>query len=361
MTAIARYEFSSASLLMHSMMDQLDADLELLSRTSAEKYQQMRERLMQTWQDWPRIKADFEQALQNLPRELRRRDCVMSALQELEDFEANAKASFAELTVSSLETFRATVSPRLESMSARLVRMRAEASAFSERLSDLHEHPLIEKFLRGEPILASRAKIQWQRKFGHMALGMIFLYLFEFSGVAPVLLWSIYGVFFLAGFTLEISRHLSPKINDWVCVAFGPVMREREKKKINSGIFYMASMSIVFFLFPRDIAILTMLFIALGDPVAGIIGTQFGKHKISQHASLEGTLACFGLCAVLSFIAAGWIFTTYALSGWLLIVFALLGGLTGAVAEGSLKMLDDNLVMPLVSAPLLWLLATLLS
>ena len=59
--------------------------------------------------------------------------------------------------------------------------------------------------------------------------------------------------------------------------------------------YMMASSLIVFLFFEKEVAILALLYIAVGDPLAGTLGKRFGRIKIGSK-SLEGTLAFEGLC-----------------------------------------------------------------
>ena len=173
-----------------------------------------------------------------------------------------------------------------------------------------------------------------------------------YSGWPKSVVWGITGPFILCAFGLETVRHMSPRVNDWVCRAFKPVMREHEKTKINSAIFYIISLLTVYFVFPTEVTVVSLLFLALGDPIASIIGLKYGKTKIYNHVSLQGSLACFAMSFMIAFIYAGFVFT-HSLSGFSLVLFSAFAGITGAVAESSFPKLDDNLVIPIVSAPIL--------
>src|SRR3989344_2133912 len=61
-------------------------------------------------------------------------------------------------------------------------------------------------------------------------------------------------------------------------------------------------------LFPKDIAILAAIALAIGDSMSTLVGIHFGKHKlprfVSAHRSWEGTLGClFSVFVVASFYA----------------------------------------------------------
>lgn len=346
-------EFSRVSALFDGLIRQIESDVGEFRRASAEAAHSCSERLSATWSEWPARRAEFAAAIENLPRELRKHDFVKNAIHEMERFERSAKAFMAEAGHALDE---ASPHPHVETCRESFAALQEHAAALSAKMGELTSHPLTQKFMRGETILSDRAHIQWARKIGHMANGLFFLWIFEFSGIERALAWKLTAAFALWAGGLETLRHMNPRVNDWVCKAFRPVMREREKNKVNSAIFFMLAMIFVYLVFPRDVAVLSMLFIAIGDPVAGVIGVYFGKRKLSEHSSLEGTLACFTACAALAFVAAAFFFDSFRMAPLTALAFAIPAGLVGAFAEGSFKNLDDNLVMPLLSAPGLWLL-----
>lgn len=312
--------FQQASLVLKDFLDQVQENLPDLPR------------LMQKWPEtWER----YRNSIREMPKVLRKRPFVKRLMAEIESFER--------------ETRRGGFS--FEALQAR-------AHEASLRVAELEAHPMVQKFLRGETILSSKKSLQWGRKILHASTGLAFLYLFVYSGWPKAVIWGIAGPFIVWSFSLETARHMNPRVNRWVLRAFGPIMREREKTRINSAVFYIFSMVVVYLLTPIEVSMLTLLFIAVGDPLAGIFGVLCGRRRISAHVTWEGSLACFLGCAGLAALCAGLLFKT-SLAGLPLAGFALLSGLVGAVAESSLKFLDDNLVMPLLSAPCLWLLMKL--
>lgn len=327
--------------MLQEICAEFEQDMSDFSQASAETLALARIKLQRLGQDWQLRYGEFKTAVADLPKELRQRDFVKSLLRELSHFEAKVQHLRAQAGEIDFPAWREA------------------AARLSQSLAELERHPVMQKFLRGETVLASRRNIQWTRKCGHAGLGLFFLYLIKYSQLPHALVIGVVTGFMVWGFSLETLRHMSPRVNHWVCAFFKPMMREREKTGINSGIFYMTSMLLVYWCFPLDVGMLTMLFIALGDPIAGIIGVYLGRHRLSDHVSLEGTLACFAACAMLAFVCALWLFDTLHLTPLPAVVFSLIAGAIGALAESSFKKLDDNLVMPLISAPLLWLLMQL--
>jgi len=310
-------DFQEAVLCLQELLNKFQRDLQDLPR----------------WSDkWQETADRYRGAIKQMPKVLRRHPFVVKSLAEIEALEReirNGGLSFAGLQA----------------------RARQAAVIFAE----LEDHPYIQKFLRGETVLSSRKNLQWRRKLTHASLGLTFLYVFFYSGWPKAWIWAITAPFIIGSFSLETARHLSPRVNTWVLRWFGPIMREAEKTRINSAVFYIFSMAVVYFVCPPPVTILTLFFIALGDPFAGIVGVLWGRRRISTHVTWEGSGACFLACTALAALSAGFLFPKN-LSALPLAGFSVLSGLTGSVAEASLKKLDDNLVMPLLSAPVLWIL-----
>jgi dolichol kinase len=105
--------------------------------------------------------------------------------------------------------------------------------------------------------------------------------------------------------------------------------------------------------FPKPVAVLSILFLAIGDPVASTVGTLYkGRSvKIFHGKSLHGTGAGFIACMVLT-----WAFLRFTgMQGLDLIRLSLLGGFAGAFAEVLPLDIDDNFTVPVISGFILWI------
>jgi dolichol kinase len=92
--------------------------------------------------------------------------------------------------------------------------------------------------------------------------------------------------------------------------------------------------------------------LAFGDPVASYVGVRFGRNKLIGHKSLQGSIAAFMVCTVITytFLARKDLMTDRI---W---VISIMGGLIGALSELiPIADLDDNLTLPILSATGLWL------
>ncbi|MBI2336172.1 MAG: hypothetical protein HYU97_05365 [Deltaproteobacteria bacterium] len=218
------------------------------------------------------------------------------------------------------------------------------------------EASVFKKFLERNKTLASRTELQWGRKTFHVASGLFGIWLYGYSGLSPMVAITVLSICLSIAITTEFARHFSPSFNDWLCHSLSGIMRERERVKISSATWFMGSILVIFLCFPREVAILSLFYVTIGDTVAGIVGSRWGRYRLSKHVSIEGTTAAWLTCSLGTAFLARFALHPFHLEGLSLFFFALLGGLTAAITELSFKKLDDNLVMPLLSAPILWLL-----
>ena len=269
-------DFPSTAASLRSILQSLQNELSDWREIGSEKFQELKTQIPVAWKNRSNTLAHYKELLRQMPKELRQREFFKKSQQDLERFETEVSLFLTELKELSFEEYCARIQSHKNTYpywNAFLQRLQQT----QVQISELEQNTLVQKFLRGETVLSSKSNIQWARKIGHMAFGLFFLFLFQFSGISKTLFWSISSVFIVWAISLETARHLNPKVNDWVCKWFKPVMRECEKDKINSAIFYMFSLLVVYAIFPLPITILSLLFLAVGDPVAGVVGVKFGK------------------------------------------------------------------------------------
>jgi len=149
---------------------------------------------------------------------------------------------------------------------------------------------------------------------------------------------SAFGCFF----TLDWLRLNDRRFNSHFMKFFSILIRRTEQNSFNGATFLCCAFSIVIFLFPRDVAVASMLFLSLGDTAAELGGLYFGRLKIFRR-SAEGALSFF-----LVAFAVAWAL----LDDWRV---ALLSALAGALIELFSFDVDDNLTVPIGSACAIWL------
>jgi dolichol kinase len=187
-----------------------------------------------------------------------------------------------------------------------------------------------------------------KRKLFRM-IGFLFPVLYLVSGllIAPpydrlpvlVLLTLFIGVMVW----LESWRFRNPKVNRWLFEHFRGYTKEKERAKISTTTLFLASALITIVAFPRGIAIAALLFLTVGDPVAEIIGVNYGRIKILGGKTLEGTIAGFLACL----LAASPLLLLERLD--LSPVALLIGAAAAAVTELFTLRVDDNFTVPIGS------------
>lgn len=188
-----------------------------------------------------------------------------------------------------------------------------------------------------------------ERKFYHLLMGAICFSLHAFvldRTQAMIALASIGGAFVL----LDLFRLCFPKMNALTLRMFGKIMRREELKSISGNSFYILGLMVVLLFFPKPIVLLSVAFLALGDPVAAVVGTLYGRHKLIGKKSLEGALANFALSWLAVFFIAMFYFQ-YAPEKVLLLAWV--GAFISMVAELIPLPVDDNFTIPVFSAVLL--------
>ncbi|QQR81355.1 MAG: hypothetical protein IPJ69_04290 [Deltaproteobacteria bacterium] len=207
--------------------------------------------------------------------------------------------------------------------------------------------------MTGVKLLSSRSNLQWGRKIFHTSSGLFGLWLYAYSGFPSFVAILLLTAFFVGSVGIEVVRRVWPQTNNRICQTFSFMMREKERRQISSATWYMGSVLFLFLVFPKEVAVPTLWYVAVGDTIAGIVGSQWGRHRLAPHVSLEGCLSGWGVCFVGSLFFGS---DLANLHGFPLFVFSFVGAIVGALSETLLKKWDDNLTIPLISAPCLWLL-----
>jgi diacylglycerol kinase (CTP) len=178
-----------------------------------------------------------------------------------------------------------------------------------------------------------------------MGTGLIGLFIYFKSGLDPrTMSYILFGIAAF-GFITDLSRLKYPAINKIVMAVMGPFMRESERTSFSGFPFYSLGVAMSLFLFPEKIAILAILFLVFSDPISSYFGILYGKDKILPNKSLQGTVAGY-LCCYLVTLIYGMIFAEPTIQ---LLIFAIFGGMIGAVSELLSELVDDNLTIPVVS------------
>lgn len=200
--------------------------------------------------------------------------------------------------------------------------------------------------------LSMRTDLHLARKVWHMGMGLMMAAIYM-AGLPTSKAILLLGAALILDLFMETARLRNPALNQKILRFWGPIMRTSEVNKISGVPFYIAAALLSIAIFPKTIAILAILFLALGDPVASLVGILYGKlgPRLSNGKSLIGTSAGVLTCmmvtyAFLQFMGIG---TEH------LAILTLVGGLAGGAAEVLPLEVDDNFSIPIVSGFVLWL------
>lgn len=193
--------------------------------------------------------------------------------------------------------------------------------------------------------LRMRTDLHITRKLWHMATGLLGLAFYRKSGLSIDTVATALLIFSACSFLVEYTRLRNEKLNQLLMIVMKPIMRESEKNSVSGMPFYALGVSLSLFFFPERIAILSILFLVFADPIASFCGILYGRDKILPNKSLQGTIAAFSVCYIVTLVY-GLIHATPSMN---LLVFSVFAGIIGAVSELCSQFVDDNLCIPVIS------------
>ncbi|MGV3625034.1 MAG: diacylglycerol/polyprenol kinase family protein [Archangium sp.] len=248
----------------------------------------------------------------------------------------------------------ADLQPKLERRHATLATtLKAELPATDTRSSWLQfkqrMQPAYMEFAKGLQLqsihVPSLRPTNYRRSLLHVASGAFGVFAIE------VLPWNallaIAGAWAVFAWGCEISRRVSPRINTLLMKVFGPVAHEHESHRVNSATWYASALLLLALTHEPLWCVAGVAVLAIGDPVAGLIGRRFGRIRLMHGRSLEGTAAFFfsSLLVVLPLFVA-----FHGVSFGVALALAAAAGLAGAIAELVSLRIDDNFSIPLSAA-----------
>ena len=149
--------------------------------------------------------------------------------------------------------------------------------------------------------------------------------------------------FFIALLVVDLLRHFHSGLASLFRKYFlGRVLREEENATFMGSTYFLFSAILTILLFPKSIAIVSLLFLILSDTAAALVGKRIGRISLFGK-TLEGSVA-FCLTSLLIV----WIYPNLnLLSGFL-------GALGATIAEVLPIGVDDNLTIPLVAGTIMF-------
>lgn len=161
--------------------------------------------------------------------------------------------------------------------------------------------------------------------------------------ISREMLLNIVGVIGLVFVLIDGSRLISKRFNNYIFKRFGALFEEREERRLSIFSWYMISCFIVIAFFSKEIAIIALCFVTVGNIISELARELYGKTFLFKNEILEGSfvflMTCLFIGSVLRLALVGFNF-------W--IVF--FGALGAAIVKALPIPLDDTLVVSVLSA-----------
>lgn len=188
----------------------------------------------------------------------------------------------------------------------------------------------------GPTTSATMAPPMWRRLF-HMGAGssIPFLAIFVGADVMVVLMATLLGLAVL----VEGARLRYPDLNAVMVRRLRPLLKETEARRLTGATYIAFSSLVCFLVFDESVAIVALFFLALGDPVAAIVGSRVQGVRIWGKSPV-GSVAFF----VIALASAGALHGAGQVSwhGGLAV-----GAAVAALVELTPLFIDDNVTIPL--------------
>jgi dolichol kinase len=190
--------------------------------------------------------------------------------------------------------------------------------------------------------------LEVKRQIFHIYIGLMLMFLIHKN----ILNWFSLLIIILVGVVISlISLKFDIPVISWFLDNFE--RKEYRKKFPGKGtLYFFVGVFLVVIMFPKEIALASVMILTLGDSVSHLIGKYFGKTKtiLSSTKLLEGTIAgiLVGFLGAVLFVSP---------------LKAFLGSLVAMTFEAVeikyLRIIDDNVTVPVVAALTIWILSIL--
>ena len=133
----------------------------------------------------------------------------------------------------------------------------------------------------------------------------------------------------------RIKKYHMGRLLNWI---LRPILRKHERRGFTGSSFILSAMVLSIIFFEKKIAVAVISFIIVGDIAAALVGRVFGKIRIINKKTLEGSSAFLFSCLLIVWIIPGFPF-------WI----GIAGAIAATVVEALPLPIDDNFSVPLFS------------
>ena len=145
----------------------------------------------------------------------------------------------------------------------------------------------------------------------------------------------------LLGLALDSARPRLAPLNRVFLGIFQPILKQNETTEITGATWFLVAAFFAFYFYGPQIAIPVLMFVAVGDPAAALVGARSPGPRIwnkSPVGSVAFIAASLGVWAIMSALGyGGW--------SWAVVVAAVVA----AAVELAPLPADDNLTIPLIA------------
>jgi len=194
-----------------------------------------------------------------------------------------------------------------------------------------------------------------------MPAGIFYLPRFGVPDAVPI---GILAFLTVGSVAVESLRFRVPAVQKVFNACFKHLLRKEEDSKVTGSTYVIAAALIcsLIFINHKYISFMVLTIFILGDAIAAIVGLSIGRTKILGK-SLEGSSACFAMCAILFYAVfpyLPWVLDAYTDKPPLLIA------LTASLSTTAFELIplkitkkltiNDNLAVPVITGGIMLLL-----
>lgn len=156
------------------------------------------------------------------------------------------------------------------------------------------------------------------------------------------------GAFAVWAWSMETTRRISPWANEKMMVFFDIIAHEQERFRVNSATWYMTALFLLTLTFSPLLCAVAVAVLGFADPLAGLAGRRWGRVRLVNGRTLEGTAV---FVAVGTLAAAGaTLLVEHSLTTPMVWGMAVTAAIAGGLAELLSRRVDDNVSIPLATA-----------
>lgn len=155
----------------------------------------------------------------------------------------------------------------------------------------------------------------------------------------------------LLSLAVDVARQRATLLNRMYLGVLRPILKQSESSEITGATWLLIAAFFAFYFFGPQVAIPVLMFVAVGDPVAALIGPHcpgprlWGKSPFGIAAFVAASLAVWAILAAAG--VGAW--------SWAVVITAVIA----ALVEFAPSPLDDNLTVPLIGGGFMVLLRAL--